>query len=154
MINNPYDFGCPRGIAHFADLVALGQRFNERLLAQEQVPDDCFVGLETARSLGQSTIDSHGQRAAALRFGDRRVMALLGALANFGLIPGGLSNKTLRQRIPDLLGVPANAYSAAQMSYDLRRLRLKGLVARVPKTQQYVLTEPGVKVAVFFTTLY
>jgi hypothetical protein len=154
MINNPYDFGCPRGIAHFAELVALGQRFNERLLAQERVPDDCFVGLEIVRSLGQSTVDSQGRRAAALRFGERRVMALLGALATFGLIPGGLSNKTLRQRIPDLLGVPTSAYSGAQMSYDLRRLRLKGLVTRVPKTQQYVLTELGTKVAVFFTTLY
>ena len=112
----------------------------------DHVTDDCFVSLETTRSLGQSTIDSHGQRAAALRFGDRRVMALLGALATFGLIPGGLSNKTLRQRIPDLLGVSADAYSAAQMSYDLRRLRLKGIVARIPKTQQYVLTELGAKI--------
>ena len=81
-------------------------------------------------------------------------MALLGALANFGLIPSGLSNKTLRQYIPDLLAVPASAYSGAQMSYDLRRLRLKGLIVRVPKTQQYVLTELGAKVAVFFTKLY
>ena len=39
------------------------------------------------------------------------------------------------------------------MSYDLRRLRLKGLVARVPKSQHYVLTELGTKVAVFFTKL-
>jgi len=36
-------------------------------------------------------------------------MALVGALANFGLIPEGLSNKTLRKRIPGLLGVPASA---------------------------------------------
>ena len=39
------------------------------------------------------------------------------------------------------------------MSYDLRRLRLKGLVKRVAKTPQYVLTELGTKVAVFFTKL-
>lgn len=154
MINNPYDFGCPRGIKNFADLVALGQTFNDRLLDQEQVTQDCFVSLETVRQLGQSTLDAQGNRASALRFGDHRVMALLGALANFGLIPGGLSNKTLRQYIPDLLGVPTSAYSGAQMSYDLRRLRLKGLIVRVPKTQQYVLTELGTKVAVFFTKLY
>jgi hypothetical protein len=154
MINNPYDFGCKRGIGHFADLVTLGQTFNDRLLAQEQVTQDCFVGLETVRRLGESSLDVQGHRASALRFGDRRVMALLGALATFGLIPEGLSNKTLRRRIPDLLGVPASAYSGAQMSYDLRRLRLKGLVVRVPKTHSYVLTELGTKVAVFFTKLY
>jgi hypothetical protein len=153
MINNPYDFGCPRGIAHFADLVALGQTFNDRLLDQEQVSHDCFVRLETVRGLGQSTLNARGQRTSALRFGDRRVMALLGALANFGLIPGGLSNTTLRRYIPDLLGVSAGAYSGAQMSDDLRRLRLKGLVERVPKSQQYLLTPLGTKVAVFFTKL-
>jgi hypothetical protein len=154
MINNPYDFACPRGIAHFADLVTLGQRFNDRLLDREQVSHDCFVSLEAVRQLGQSTVDAQGQRASALRFGDQRVMALLGALTNFGLIPGGLSNKTLRRYIPDLLAVPASTYTGAHMSYDLRRLRLKGLVARVPKSQRYVLTELGTKVAVFFTKLY
>lgn len=154
MINNPRDFDHNRGIANFADLVALGQRFNDRLLDQEQVTQDCFVSLETVRRLGQSTLDKQGQRASALRFGDHRVMALLGALANFGLIPGGLSNKTLRRYIPDLLEVPASAYSGAQMSYDLRRLRLKGLVERVPQSQQYLLTPLGTKVAVFFTKLY
>lgn len=75
-------------------------------------------------------------------------------MANFGLIPGGLSNKMLQRYIPDLLEVPASAYPGAQMSYDLRRLRLKGLVARIPKTEQYTLTEFGTKVAVFFTKLY
>ena len=80
-------------------------------------------------------------------------MALFGALATLGLIPEGLAHKTLRQRIPDLLGVPTSAYSGAQMSDDLRRLRLKGLVARVPRTHQYVLTALGIEVAVFFTQL-
>jgi hypothetical protein len=154
MINNPSDFDCNRGIMHFAALIALGQTFNDRLLEQEKVTQDCFLNLETVRRLGQSTVDKHGQRASALRFGDRRVMALMGALTNFGLSPGGLSNKTLRQRVPSLLELPPSAYSGAQMSYDLRRLRLKGLVARIPKTQQYVLTELGTKVAVFFTKLY
>jgi hypothetical protein len=153
MINNPNDFGHKRGIAHFTDLVALGQSFNDRLLAQEAVPQDCFVSLELVRRLGQSTLDAPGQRASALRFGDRRVMAVLGALANFGLIPGGLSNKTLRRYIPDLLEVPASASSGAPMSDALRRQRLKGLLARVPKSQQYLLTPLGTKVAGFFTKL-
>ena len=154
MVNNPHDFAFNRGIKHFGDLVTLGQTFNDRLLEQEQVTQDCFVGLETIRSLGESTLGPQGQRASALRFGDHRVMAVLAALTNFGLIPEGLSNKTLRKRIPGLLGVTESAYSGSQMSYDLRRLRLKGLVKRVSKTQQYILTELGTKVAVFFTKLY
>ena len=109
MINNPHDFAFNRGITNFGDLVTLGQTCNDRLLDQEQVTQDCFVGLETIRCVGESTLGPQGQRASALRFGDHRVMALVGALANFGLIPEGLSNKTLRKRIPGLLGVPASA---------------------------------------------
>jgi hypothetical protein len=78
MVNNPYEFDCHRGIAHFADLVTLVQSFSDRLLDQEQVTQDGFVGLETVRCLGQSTVDAQGQRASALRFGDQRVIALRG----------------------------------------------------------------------------
>jgi len=116
MIDNPQDFGNNRGIAHFDALVALGQRFDDRLLEQEQVSQDCFVPLEEVRRLGQSTVNLKGQRASALRFGDQRVMAVMAALATFGHIPAGLSNKTLRQPVSDLLGVPSTEYSSAQMS--------------------------------------
>jgi hypothetical protein len=39
------------------------------------------------------------------------------------------------------------------MSYDLRRLRLHGLVERTPGTNSYVLTSEGIRVAVFYTKL-
>ena len=45
-----------------------------------------------------------------------------------------------------LLGVP---YSMGQMSYDLRRLRLKGLITRLPRSNTYVLTPDGQRVAIF-----
>lgn len=154
MINNPRDFDSPRGIAHFDALVALGQACNDRLLEQEKISQDCFVSLEQMRELGRSTVDDAGQRASALRFGDQRVMAVLAALAGFGHIPGRLSNKQLRQPVSDLLGATAAGYTSAQMSYDLRRLRLKGLVERVPKSHAYILTPLGAKVAVFFTKLH
>ena len=44
-------------------------------------------------------------------------------------------------------------YSANQMSYDLRRLRLHGLVARIPHTNTYTLTPEGQRVAIFYTKL-
>lgn len=35
------------------------------------------------------------------------------------------------------------------MTYDLRRLRLKGLIQRIPKTHRYVTTPLGRRVALF-----
>ena len=50
---------------------------------------------------------------------------------------------------------PANLPThAVQCSRDLRRLRLKGIIWRVPNTQRYLLTPYGRKVALFFTRLH
>jgi hypothetical protein len=40
------------------------------------------------------------------------------------------------------------------MTYDLRRLRLKGLIHRIPKTHRYTATSYGLKVAFFSAKLY
>ena len=40
------------------------------------------------------------------------------------------------------------------MSYDLRRLRLHGLIKRTPGTNTYTLTPEGIRVAVFYTKLH
>jgi len=40
------------------------------------------------------------------------------------------------------------------MTYDLRRLRLNGLIRRLPHTNRYTLTEDGIRIAVFYTKIY
>jgi hypothetical protein len=64
---------------------------------------------------------------------------------------GGFTNRNLRARVATLLGEP---YSQTQMSYDLRRLRLKGMIQRLPHRNTYVLTPDGQRIAVFYTKLH
>jgi predicted MarR family transcription regulator len=52
--------------------------------------------------------------------------------------------------VTTLLGAP---YTANQMTYDLRRLRLKGLITRPPHTNTYLLTDEDQRVAIFYTKL-
>jgi hypothetical protein len=40
------------------------------------------------------------------------------------------------------------------MTYDLRRLRLHGLIARIPNSNTYVLTPQGLRVALFYTKVH
>jgi hypothetical protein len=40
------------------------------------------------------------------------------------------------------------------MTYDLRRLRRKGFIQRIPRSQRYELTSDGRRLAVFFTKTY
>ena len=67
-----------------------------------------------------------GQRASALRFGDRRVQALFAALLRFDLLPHGFRNRELREAVASLCGLSLDDYGTGRMTYDLRRLRLQG----------------------------
>ena len=154
MFNNPYDFDCPRRLANFDRLWQLGRQINQRLLEQETISQDCFLPWDAVRQVQQSTVTEDGQRASALHFGDPRVVALLAALVFHAHRPDLLRNKPLRLTVAQLMSVPEADYTGAQMSYDLRRLRLKGLIERIPKTHQYRLTQLGAKVATFLTKLY
>ncbi len=80
-------------------------------------------------------------------------MAVLNALTSLVHIPHGFTNQSLRQQVADLLGTHQAAYGSAQMSYDLRRLRLKGIIWRIPNSYRYQLTTYGRKVALLFTKL-
>ena len=46
------------------------------------------------------------------------------------------------------------AYTLNQASYDLTRLRVNGLITRVPGRNRYRLTSDGLRFAVFYTKLH
>ena len=78
-------------------------------------------------------------------------MALPGALSHMLLPATGITNESLRALMTGLLHAP---YTPGQMTYDLRRLRLAGLIRRIEHANRYVLTPDGVKVVVFCTKLH
>jgi hypothetical protein len=45
-------------------------------------------------------------------------------------------------------------YGVRKMTYDLRRLRLKGFIQRIPRSHRYALTSERRRLAVFFTKTY
>jgi hypothetical protein len=149
-INNPKDFYVNKGLDNLPYLRELGHQVNRKLLEVERVSHHCVLTQDALDRLQQPTIEA-GQRASALRFGDPRVMALLQVITGFTHLPRGFRNRDLRPQVAVLLGRP---YSAAQMTYDLRRLRLKGLIHRIPQTHRYTATTYGLKVAFFYCKLY
>jgi hypothetical protein len=96
-----------------------------------------------------STID--GQHAPGLRFGDPRVMAVLAPLVGFTHLLAGFDNRTLVRLVTAQLQVP---YTSRQATYDLRRLKRKAMIVRLPGTHRYQLTPLGRRVAVLFTKTY
>src|SRR4029079_19349874 len=85
---------------------------------------------------------------------DPCVQALFSALLVFRLLPRGFANHELREHLAPLLGEKPSALTQGRMTYQLRRLRLHGLIARRPASHRYEVTARGLRVALFFTRSY
>jgi hypothetical protein len=152
-INDTYDFKIGRSLSNLPALREIGFTANRRLLRVESLSHDCLIGEDRWDSVTTPCLVD-GQRAAGLRFGDRRVHALMHALCHFALMPTGFRHRDLRDAVRQLAGPDAQPYSTSAMTYDLRRLRLHGLIARLPRSHRYRVTTEGAQIAIFYARLY
>jgi hypothetical protein len=152
-INDTYDFNIGRTLKNLPALKAIGFATNRRLLEVQSISHDCTLGEEYFQKL-QAPVARNSQRAAALRFGDPRVLALFQVLILFCLQPEGFRNQHLREHYARLLGLNPDTLTQGQLTYQLRRLRLHGLIQRIPKTHRYRLTDFGLRTTLFLSRLY
>ena len=150
-VNNASDFALHKTLSaeNWNALRRAGAATNARFLA---TLGEGRPGLPDPATLEAIVLPSvhEGQRAPGLRFGDPRTMSLLGSIAAFAHVIGGLTNKSLRAQMSAHWRTD---YSSAQASYDLRRLRLKRLIERVEGSNTYRVTPHGLRVSAFFTQL-
>ena len=149
VINKPKDIGVLARLEHLPELVERARGVNDRLLMIERAGQGCAIGSALFERIHQP-YGCEGQRTGALRFGDQRAMALAGSLCLVVHAVTGFTNKSLRGQVAGLLG---RDYSSSQMSYDLRRLRLHGLIERNARHQLLHRHPEGIRVAVFYTKL-
>jgi hypothetical protein len=152
VINSPDDLRCHRRLAHLDELQSKARAVNRRLLDTERVGQGCVLASPAFERIAQPSLAEDGRRAPALRFGDPRVQALAGALCTTMLAVTGITNKSLRALMTGLLdGID---YSTNQASYDLARLRVNGLISRIPGRNRYRLTGDGLRFAIFYTKVH
>ncbi|HZE17129.1 MAG TPA: hypothetical protein VE197_16325, partial [Mycobacterium sp.] len=64
------------------------------------------------------------------------------------------TNADLRRLTVELRGLPPGAIRAAQTTYDLRRLKTRGLITRIPHTHRYQVSDHGLHAAHFLTCVH
>lgn len=152
-INNTRDFRIGKRLHNLPALREIGFQANRRLLDVQKISHDCMIGQAALECLERpATIGS--QKVSALRFADPRVQALLAALVFFPFLPGGFTNRQLRELLAQLLDINPSLISPGRMTYDLRRLRLRGLIERIPRTYCYRVTHYGLRIALFYTRVH
>ncbi len=153
VINDTRDFAIGRRLSNLSALRKVGFHANRRLLDVQRISHDCTIGEGTVERVHRPVIID-GQRVPALRFLDPRVLALFCALVVFRLLPEGFTARDLRQHVAPLLGLAPAALSPGRVTYDLRRLRLHGLIAREPKRHRYRVTDTGLRLALFLPRVW
>ena len=149
-INNTRDFYIGKRLCNLPALRQIGFPANRRLLEVERLSHDCAVGEEAMQQLNRP-VEVNGQRTSALRTTDLRVLALWHLLVWFRLLPCGFANRDLREQLAALTGQSPPTITQGKMTYDLRRLRLHGMIEKIPKTHRYRVTPFGLRAALFFT---
>ena len=150
VVNDTYDFGVKRMLRNFdRSERRSASPANRRLLGVQRISHDSPLGQETFDGLHRPAVVDD-RRASALRFGDPRVQALLATLLVFRLLPEGFANRGFREHVGPLLGPDAGAYGPGRATYDLGRLRLRGLIEKIPRTHRYRVTALGHRVALCY----
>ncbi len=152
-INDPGDFTINKGLTNLPAMRKVGFQANRRLLHVEHISHDPAAGAEAFTAVTEPA-NTNGQHAAGLRFGDPRAQALLAVLLIFRLHPHGFTNADLRNHLTRMIGADPRSWPAGRATYDLRRLRLHGLIERIPRTHRYRVTDAGLHHAMFLTRVH
>jgi len=150
-INDTNDFAIGKRLTNLPALREVGFSANRRLLGVQRLSHNPIRAAEAFTAVHQPIVTADGNRVAGLRLGDRRAHALLQALLVFRLQPNGFRNRDIRVLLAALLGKDTEEISAGQVSYDLRRLRMHGLIERIPGSHRYQTTDTGLHHAMLIT---
>jgi hypothetical protein len=153
-INDAHDFGIGKRLVNLPALREIGFSANRRLLGVQALDHDPIAGAAALHTVTDPTITASGTRVPGLRLGQRRSHALLAALPMFRLQPNGFTNADLRDITAQLRGLAPDAVTTGQMTYDLRRLRSHGLIAKIQHTHRYRVTDQGLHTAAFLTRVH
>src|SRR5262249_51462583 len=134
------DLSVPKDVKNLPKLREVLDRSNERYLEAQQ--DVLVSPLDRGQleRLSRPTVSAAGRRTLGLHLDDRRLLAVLQALTGFVHLLGRGCFRTgqLREEVRGALADPG--YRLSQLRYDLGKLRGKGLVVRLPRSQRYELT--------------
>ena len=72
----------------------------------------------------------------------------------FRLLPTGFTNRDLRALTRPTPRPDPATVTAGQITYDLRRLRIHGLIDAIPHSHRYRVTDTGLQHAMFLTRVH
>ena len=142
-----------RRLTNLPALREIGFHANRRLLGVQRLEPRPDQRHQRPAPATDPVITSNGTRVPGLPWGSNEATPCSPRCRCFRLQPDGFTNRDLRPLIAELRGLPPEAVTIGQMTYDLRRLRLHGLIPRIQHTHRYRVTDTGLQAAIFLSAV-
>ena len=152
IIHNARRLGCGYGIDKFPLVVAELKGILERFVQTLRCVDVSFIDA-TALERWPKRSKLAGQPVAGIDINQPRMQAVLQAVVALSIQPKGFKASELAERVRHMPGTPMDNYTSRQASYDLRKLRAKGVVKRIPNSLRYGSQPKGLRAAVALLVL-
>src|SRR6266403_139305 len=154
--NNVTDYGVNKAIEHLPALRDKMAAVIDNYLDVQQDILETFVDRGQLRKLTKPTLTPTGKRVPGLKLDNPRQLALMHALVRFAQIPAArtFSTAEIYPHAVAALGSTTEQYSLASLRYDLSKLRVKGLVEKLPRSRRYHLLAEGYSVCLIFLKLF
>jgi hypothetical protein len=137
------EFGIKKALHHLPYLLHCMGNCNKRLLRWQDTIDRTTVSSRFVEKLGQPTVRKNGQRVPGINLHNPRLYLTLAAVLQFSHVITGFRNCELRSYLQRRFGLSPDDYTAAQLRYDLLKLRAKGWICKLDGKTRYVLTPKG-----------
>jgi hypothetical protein len=151
--NNLKDFGLNKTLAHWQPLRERFQQITDRFAQTQAQHLNVHGQFNVLARLAKPLIQGK-TKVAGIKLDNTRLMRLLELLMQGA---GGHFRKWTTARVHravlDAYNLKPKDYTLTQLRYDLRKLRLHGLIERVPKTYAYRFTSKGTKLSILLVQL-
>jgi hypothetical protein len=151
--NNLKDFRLKKTLPHWQAIRTHFQQLTERWVEVQAEHLNVHGQLDLLARLAKPVIQGH-TKVAGIKLENTRLMRLLEILLQKA--SGNLrswTTATLHRTLLDQGQLQPSDYTLSQLRYDLRKLRLHGLIQRIPHTYYYRLSSPGLKQVILLVQL-
>lgn len=134
MAHNARDLRCRLGVLHFPEIVAALRKMLERFEEVLTSLDTAFVDPTVLDDLSQPGLLG-AVRVGGIDMNRPRMRAVMEAVLALSPNPQGFTSSQHAEKVRELLG--DETYSASKSAYDLRKLRSKDLLVKIPRSHRY-----------------
>jgi hypothetical protein len=151
--NNLKDFGLKKTLPHWQPLRERFEQITDRFAQTQAEHLNVHGQFDVLARLAKPLIQGK-TKVAGIKLENTRLMRLLELLMQGA---GGHFRKwttsQLHQAVLDACNLKPKDYTLTQLRYDVRKLRLHGLIERLPKSYAYRFTPKGTKLSILLVQL-